>query len=34
MALGGILPPPLAALAPSLGAIFLGTALLLHEEDG
>jgi lipopolysaccharide export system permease protein len=34
MALGGILPPPLAALAPSLGAIFLGVALLLHEEDG
>jgi lipopolysaccharide export system permease protein len=34
MAMGGILPAVLAAIAPSLGAIFLGAALLLHEEDG
>ena len=30
----GILPTPLAAIAPSAAAILLGMTLLFHEEDG
>ena len=30
----GLLPTPLAAVAPALGAILLGMTLLFHEEDG
>jgi len=30
----GILPTPLAALAPAVAAILLGMTLLFHEEDG
>jgi lipopolysaccharide export system permease protein len=30
----GILPTPLAAVAPALAAILLGMTLLFHEEDG
>jgi lipopolysaccharide export system permease protein len=34
MGQSGILPPVLAAMAPSLAAILLGMTLLFHEEDG
>ena len=34
LGLSGILPTPLAALAPSAAAILLGMTLLFHEEDG
>ena len=30
----GLLPTPLAAVAPALAAILLGMTLLFHEEDG
>jgi lipopolysaccharide export system permease protein len=34
LGLSGILPTPLAALAPAAAAILLGMTLLFHEEDG
>jgi lipopolysaccharide export system permease protein len=30
----GLLPPPLAAVAPAAAALLLGMTLLFHEEDG
>ena len=30
----GMLPPPLAAVAPAAAALLLGMTLLFHEEDG
>jgi len=30
----GILPPPLAAVAPAAAALLVGMTLLFHEEDG
>jgi len=31
---GGVLPVPVAALAPAIGAILLGMTLVFHQEDG